>query len=1468
MALVLRRGCRVAFSVSRGLIVLSVLASISTAANAQTLASASRSVEARVTQAIDELHLVRLKGNTHRLARTQFDQGVAPQSLPMDRLQLVLMRSPQQDTELKALLEAQQDKASTQFHQWLTPEQFGNRFGPADSDIQMVTGWLQSHGFQVNLVAKGKTAIEFSGTAGQVLNAFHTEIHKYVVNGEEHWANATDPQIPAALAPVVAGASTLHNFRAKSMTRISSKWPVVETSRGSRPEYILSAGSYALAPADYATIYNINPLYKAGINGTGVTIGVIGVDLISLGDIEDFRKTFKLPENPPQIITNGTVPDVAADDEDLEGTLDVTWSGAVAPNASIKFIVSYSTDGADGLDLSEQYAVDNNVADILTESFGFCEPDITAAEARQLNALREQAAAQGITWVVASGDHGPYCDDSGDTAADLGPLSVSGQASSPFVIAVGGTEFGSSTETSVFWAPDGSTSTVEGSALSYIPETVWNDSCSDAQCGPFNSGPSASGGGVSTLYGRPSWQSGVTGIPAGSFRATPDISLSASPSTAPYLVCYMGGCHDAPVTPSSFTPVGGTSASAPSFAGIMALVVQKTGSRQGQANYVLYPLAAAEQYSQCVALNATKITNLPASTCVFNDITTSNSAVPGEPGFVDFGTKGTTSTTALFQAGPGYDLATGLGSVNATNLVNGWSSVAFHATNTSVTVSPTSLVHGSVATVAVTVTPQSGTGVPTGDVGLITPGGPNSDMLTLSSGASFTPISDLPGGTYNLTAHYGGDATYGASTSGAVALTVTPEPSISRVGALTTNTVGVSPLIPNAFYSSGNYGSQYLILSAQVTGTSGQGTPTGTIAFTDNGQPVGQNGTLNSQGQGLNVDTSFLFPPGRHFVVASYPGDASFRPSISAPAIINITPAPTVTSVTSNVPTAAFSQELTLTANIDTRSAPYGIPASGTVIFYSNGQLIGERNVIAAFDNITFTTVNQGFMQTGSLPGGANSIAAVYSGDANYSASTSLPVVITVGSPNPGCGVSTFSADPNPISLYDLAGYSTITVQASCEFDIRVNSPSGPLLTTATDSYSNLVGPWITNGMVFYLQIHGNTTSSGTLGTLAMTAQTGSLPCLVEGFAAAPNPVIAPSGLGVTTISGVSSCDFEVRVDSPDGPAFTSSAMSAETGQYNVTASTGVWVANGTKFFMQPRGDIMSQDTLATVTVPVLATQPACEVTEFSANPGLIITPSAYGQTTITAGAGCAFDVRVGAPNGPLFASNTGYLSSQTGVWVTNGMTFFLQLSGNTTSQGTLQTIRVAVLPNAPLCNVTQFSANPNPITTSGGLGQTTLTVAAACSFDVRIGSPGGPLFASGTGSLSQQTGDWVTDGMNFYLQLGGNMTPQGTLGTLTVSAVSGPPSPFACTVNQFSASPNPIVTSASLGTTTITVDAQCAYDVRVGAPNGTLFMSGSGLTSAQTGDWVNEGLTFYLQSLGSTSSQGTLSTVAVTLQP
>jgi subtilase family serine protease len=266
-------------------------------------------VQSRITQEVDDTRLVTLGSNTHPLARPEFDRGPAPADLPLERMLLVLKRSPTQESALKQLLDQQQDRFSPNYHKWLTPEEFGQQFGPSLQDIQVITSWLESQGFQVAGVSHGRTAIEFSGTAGQVQNAFRAAIHQFVVNGEEHWANANDPQIPTALTPVVAGVSTLHNFRKKPQIRISPQAiPATYDAASGRPAFTARDGSHGLAPADYAVIYNINPLYQAGVNGTGTSIAIVAKSNIRLQDITDFRNLFKLPTNAPQIILNGRDP--------------------------------------------------------------------------------------------------------------------------------------------------------------------------------------------------------------------------------------------------------------------------------------------------------------------------------------------------------------------------------------------------------------------------------------------------------------------------------------------------------------------------------------------------------------------------------------------------------------------------------------------------------------------------------------------------------------------------------------------------------------------------------------------------------------------------------------------------------------------------------------------------------------------------------------------------------------------------------------------------------------------------------------------------------------------------------------------------------------------------------------------------------------------------------------------------------
>ncbi len=1085
----------------------------------------------------------------------------------MERMQLVLTRSSQQAAGLHTLLEAQQDKSSLNYHKWLTPEQFGEQFGPADQDIQTVVSWLQTHGFQVNQVAKGRTVIEFSGTAGQVRDALHTEIHKFAVNGEDHWANARDPQIPAALAPVVAGVATLHNFRPKPLVRFSSKWPKVATRNGLRPAYNQDDGTHALTPADYAAIYNINPLYKAGINGTGVTIAALCVATILAQDIDDFRTVFGLPANEPQFVVNGTSPDffeyqLEQYGPDVEGTLDVSWAGAIAPNATVKFIIAADTDTTAGLQLAEEYAVDSNLADVITESFSVCESDVTKAFAQQLSAVREQAAAQGITYVVSTGDWGPYtCYSTSGT----GPVTANALASTPYTVAVGGTEFSSITNTATYWSATNDSKTL-ASALSYLPETVWNDSCDAAQCGADNATVEASGGGVSVLFAKPSWQSGVTGIPNDGARDLPDLSLTASPATDPYLLCYWGSCEGGAITSNSFMPVGGTSASAPSFAGVMALVNQKMKSRQGAVNYILYQLATSQQYSSC---NGSNTKTLPASTCIFNDTTAGNSAIPGEPKYGEAG--------ALYQAGVGYDLATGLGSPNVANLVNNWDSVSFHATNTSLALSPTTLNHGVPASVQSSVAPQSGSGTPTGDVSLVTTGGAGYGFFPLKDGAATSTLASLPGGTYTVRAHYSGDSQFAPSDSTPVSVTVAPEASTTTVDAL--------PFyVPNAFYTSGTYGNTPVWLSAQVAGLSGQGIPTGNVTFTDNGAPLsGGTGTVNAEGKAVSTDSYFAFTPGQHSIVATYYGDASFEPSVSAPTTINITKAQTTLSLQPSLTEVPSGQTVVFTATIESGNGQAGNPETGRVSYFLNGNLIVNRPIAPNYDFGTGLLVGTAVFNISTLPEGPNTMTATYSGDSNYLGSSSQPVVVNVGTKAATCRVTNFTADPNPITEFDPPAVTMINVAAPCKFDVRASSPGGTLLGSGQGTYFVSTTAPVTNGATFYLQLQGNTTAQGTLQTLTVGVESGAPPCVVYSFSATPNPIISSTGMGATTITSVASCNFDVRTNSPNGNLLGS------TSQNVLISPTGNWVTNGMQFFLQQQGNTTAKGTLATLTVPVVA---------------------------------------------------------------------------------------------------------------------------------------------------------------------------------------------------------------------------------------------------------------------------------------
>src|SRR5580658_5256267 len=408
---------------------------------------------ARIVNPIDEKQLVTLKGTVHPLANARNDRGAAPGDMQLDRLHLVLKRSNSQEAALRSLIADLHTPGTASYHKWLTPEAFGKQFGPADQDVTAVENWLSGHGFTVAKVNPGKQTIEFSGNVAQFNSAFHAQIHKYLVNGETHFANATDPQIPAALTPVVGGFVTLNNFRAKSYARYLGKAQYDPKTDHATPEWTTGSSTtgynFVLAPQDYAVQYDLSPLYTANINGSGQTIAIINESNVNIGLVNSFRSLFSLPVNPPQFIIDGNDPGVdginnpsGPNGASTEAYLDVEWSGAVAPNATIDLVIAADTALESGLFLAMEHAVYSNVAPVMSLSFGYCESGLGAATDAFINGLWELAAAQGITVMVSTGDSGSAgCDDDDTQEYAVEGLAVSGYASTPYNVAVGGTDF-------------------------------------------------------------------------------------------------------------------------------------------------------------------------------------------------------------------------------------------------------------------------------------------------------------------------------------------------------------------------------------------------------------------------------------------------------------------------------------------------------------------------------------------------------------------------------------------------------------------------------------------------------------------------------------------------------------------------------------------------------------------------------------------------------------------------------------------------------------------------------------------------------------------------------------------------------------------------------------------------------------------------------------------------------------------
>ena len=700
----------------------------------------------RIVGPIAGTPVVWLEGNRRARFLPENDHGPVADSLRIENITLMFKLTDGQQADLTALLDEQQDPSSPNYHRWLSPEQYADRFGLSPNDVAHIAAWLEAQGFEVTETARGRNWICFSGTAAQVRAAFQTEIHTYLLAGQQYYANAFEPAVPAALAGVVLGLHGLDNYPLRPSG-------VFRQVRAEPQPYFTSSlsGNDFLAPADFAIIYDVASLYAAGIDGTGQSIAVMGqTDLYNNGsDITAFRSASGLPAKAPQVILISGAPDPGVVSTDIfEASLDVEWAGAVAKNANIIYV----NGGSNGVYNAFQYAIDNNTAPVISISYGECEENWGASNLTNLSSLAQEANSKGITIVAASGDSGAAgCDYSLNPNSPVSTathgFAVNAPASVPNVTGMGGSEFNEGSGN--YWTATTSTD-ISPSALSYITEIPWNDTFAPANTGndllAGGGGPSSCATSTGTSpnatclagFPKPSWQTGV-GVPNDGVRDVPDVSLNSSSLHDPYLICVQGKCVNGyRDTDQTVNVAGGTSAAAPTFAGIVALINQqmRTPAGQGNINLTLYSMFAST----------------PAA---FHDITSGDNKVPCQAGSTDCPSGGQIGYTAAV----GYDLASGLGSVDAFNLVTAWKSTATGNLPAPTLTTPTNGAVGSALSptfswtavsgnagyrIFVAATPADLTTNPTTE----TCGACTATYTAGANATSFTPSSALAVGTY------------------------------------------------------------------------------------------------------------------------------------------------------------------------------------------------------------------------------------------------------------------------------------------------------------------------------------------------------------------------------------------------------------------------------------------------------------------------------------------------------------------------------------------------------------------------------------------------------------------------------------------------------------------------------------------------------------------------------------------------
>ncbi|MGO9775296.1 MAG: Ig-like domain repeat protein [Terracidiphilus sp.] len=1157
-----------------------------TAAPSETVPRVQGSVEdgARVLLTGNVLPLLQGMGGSGAF-QSAIDQGAVEDSLPAGRMLLLLQRSPAQEAALRDFIQATHTPGNPSYHQWLKPAEFGRLYGPADSDVAAVAAWLESHGLTVNQVHAGRLAIEFSGSVGQVSEAFQTGIHRYLINGETHLANATDLSVPAALAPVIVGLARVNGFHPQPQLEVLGQAQFNAKTHQATPQWTYPVGSgvvFLMTPGDFAVQYDINPVYNAGITGSGQSIAIVSASNVDLSMVQAYQSLFGLSANLPQVIVDGADP--GENEAATEAYLDIEIATSVAPGTTIMLYTSEGTALTDGLALAAMRAVEDDVAGVISTSYGECEQQLGQSGNAFWSALWQQAAAQGQTAFVSTGDGGSAgCDDFDTQAVAYDGLQVNGIASTPYNVAVGGTDFYYSqyastssvinTQLGNYWY--GTTTAPAVSLKQTIPEQAWNDffGYNLADSGnPANLGSQniiAGSGGASSAalypngtgegYPKPAWQTG-TGVPADGVRDLPDVSLFAANgyNYSFYPICALpGDCSSANLNSNGtevVTGVGGTSISSPSMAAIQALVNQSTGSWQGQADFIYYPLAArqATVFHDVTVGGNRVLCNATSANCVAGSSATNSSGFNVESGYA---------------AGAGYDLATGLGSLDVANLIKYWNTVTLTPTSATLSISPSSFAHGKSTTISGTVAPTSSSGTPTGAVNLTGNDGvthyASIDSPTLTAGSFYALVDNLPGGTYQLTADYGGDATFAPSKSAPVTVTITPENNTLAATGWAWNPYDLNlyQLTPGITLP---YGAQIYLDAQPVSGNatiSTQLTPaTGTVTYTDVLGTATTTSTEPLNAAGVAEWSTGVFAPGSHAVSESYSGDASYNPSSAAGAAsftviqgsTSLTVKPLVTSVAAGASVAVDVQLTTGYLSL------YGTPPTGNVTVTLGGQTAnaawqayGPSSAASLEAVVTFNNVSAGM-----LP-----VTASYAGDSNWlgSLANGGTVIALSSKVTPTVTLSTSSASPASGQNFTLtavvsgpAGSATPTGTVAFlsdyqSFDIAATISNG-MATLTIPSYALANG---TNAFTAVYQGNNTYTAASSNAVNVTTAQPD------FSFTSQNAEVsISPSGSGISTLALTPINGFSGNITlSASAPAGLTASLAAASLAVNAPAT-------------------------------------------------------------------------------------------------------------------------------------------------------------------------------------------------------------------------------------------------------------------------------------------------------------------------